>query len=187
MKDVYYNKERSGLMHTNGMGLVHAYYGQGAGKTSRVLGLAVRAAGAGLKVWFVQFMKSGNSSEARFLQNLPGITYRCPGKHPFVMSSGPRDQHFHHAQEALAAAYEAVEAQADVLICDEILNTLVFGILSVKQVLALVHRCRGEVELIMTGVDAPLEIKESADYVTEFVQRKHPYYAGQQARRGIEY
>jgi len=75
---IYYTKERSGLIKNIGLGLIHIYYGQGVGKTTRAIGLAIRAAGVGLKVNFIQFMKSGNSGEIIIFANIPNILYILP-------------------------------------------------------------------------------------------------------------
>jgi len=74
-----------------------------------------------------------------------------------------------------------------VLICDEILNTLIFHLLEQEQVEDLIQSCKGRIELVMTGANAPPSLIELADYVTEYKQIKHPYYKGARARRGIEY
>jgi len=95
--------------------------------------------------------------------------------------------HYKHASEALGYAIEAVEEGTQLLICDEILNTLIFGLLKEEQVRDLIEKCRGEIELVMTGANAPVGLIELADYVTEYKQVKHPYYAGAKARRGIEF
>jgi cob(I)alamin adenosyltransferase len=157
------------------------------GKTSRCIGLAVRASAAGARVVWVQFMKGADSGEAPVLSALPNVSYRCPGPHPFILAEGPRPIHHQHAEQALHFAHQAVGEGAEVLICDEILNTVIFEVLQEAQLLDLMDRCRGATELVMSGADAAAEICSRADYVTEFVQRKHPYYAGHQARRGIEY
>ncbi|KIX15883.1 cob(I)yrinic acid a,c-diamide adenosyltransferase [Dethiosulfatarculus sandiegensis] len=170
-----------------GTGLVHLCYGQGVGKTSRCVGLAVRAAGAGYKVHWVQFMKEGGSSETNSFALLPNISYQCPGKHPFISKSGPGPVHIEHARKALEMARDAVQAGCDVLILDEILNTLLFSILEPRHVLELISLCRGRCELVLSGADTPAEILEQADYATEFVMRKHPYNQGQDARKGIEF
>lgn len=149
--------------------------------------MAVRAAGEGLNVDFVQFMKSGNSSEVAVLQRIPNIRYLCPGKHPFIMSEGPAAVHYEHAATALGMALKAVEDERQVLICDEILDTLFFGVLHKSQLTELIRRCKEKTELIMTGRTAPDEILQSADYATEYLQIKHPYYNGVKARKGIEY
>lgn len=184
---IYYTKQRSGLIKSRGLGLCHIYYGQGVGKTTRAVGLAVRAAGVGLKVDFIQFMKSGTSGEILVFAQIPNIRYQCPGRHPFILSRGPEPIHYDHAAQSLHYALEAVADGSQVLICDEILNALIFGLLKPEEVKMLVRQCRGETELVMTGRKAPPEFVELADYVTELRQIKHPYYAGAKARRGIEY
>ncbi|MCP4686648.1 MAG: cob(I)yrinic acid a,c-diamide adenosyltransferase [Desulfobacterales bacterium] len=157
------------------------------GKTTRSIGLAVRAAAENINIEFIQFMKSGSSGEVGSLGNIPNIRYRCPGKHPFIMSRGPEAVHFKHAKTAYRFALEAIENGAQLLICDEILDTLVFDLLTKMQLLDLMNRCRGKVELVMTGMHAPLDLIKVADYATEFHQVKHPYYKGVRARKGIEY
>jgi cob(I)alamin adenosyltransferase len=170
-----------------GLGLIHLCYGQGAGKTSRAVGLAIRAAGRGLHVDFVQFMKSGDSGEVTIFDKLADIRYWCPGKHPFIMSQGPDPVHYKHAAKALEYAFAAVEKGTHLLICDEILDTVIFGVLEKDQILSLMERCKNKVELVMTGRDVTQEFVKHADYVTELVQIKHAYYAGARARKGIEY
>jgi cob(I)alamin adenosyltransferase len=157
------------------------------GKTTRAIGLAVRAAGEGLRVKFIQFMKSGDSGEISVFAAIPDIHYRCPGKHPFILTKGPEAVHYQHAAEALRYSQEAIDDGTQVLICDEILNTLIFHLLEEEQLADLVHRCKGKIELVMTGASAPPSLIELADYVTEYKQIKHPYYRGAKARRGIEF
>jgi cob(I)alamin adenosyltransferase len=183
----YYSRQEKKIRREEqGPGMIHVCYGRGPGKTTRAVGLAVRAAGAGLKVQFVQFMKSGDSSEVKVLGAIPGMNYYCPGPHPFITPRGPEAVHLEHAGKALAQAHEVIEKGADVLVCDEILNTLLFGVLPLESLMGLMERCRGKVELVMTGSDAPDDIIRAADYATEFIQKKHPYYEGVPARAGIE-
>jgi cob(I)alamin adenosyltransferase len=183
----YYPQEHSGYPKDTGFGLIHVYYGSGVGKTTRAVGLATRAAGEGLQVDFVQFMKSGNSGETAIFALVPNIRYWCPGEHPFILSSGPQAEHYDHANQALTYALAVAEKGTHLLICDEILDTLIFNILQKDQILELIAKCKGSVELVMTGRSAPAEILDQADYATEFVQIKHPYYSGSVARKGIEY
>jgi len=157
------------------------------GKTTRAVGLAVRAAGQGLRVDFVQFMKSGKSGEVNIFQSIPQVHYWCPGEHPFILSRGPRTIHYEHAAKSLQYAEEAAQKRAALLVCDEILDTVLFGLLQKKQLLDLAEVCKGKIELVMTGRNAFPELIEAADYVTEFVQKKHPYYTGAKARKGIEF
>jgi cob(I)alamin adenosyltransferase len=183
----FYPRERRGDVKPEKYGLIHVYFGEGVGKTTRAIGLAVRAAGEGLRVGVVQFMKSGKSGEVQLIRGLDNIVYYCPGRHPFILSKGPQSVHFNHARKGYEKAMEFQSQGVEILICDEILNTLLFKLLSLEQILHLMDLCKDKTELIMTGRNAPAEIIHRADYVTEFVQIKHPYYEGQRARRGIEY
>ena len=103
------------------------------------------------------------------------------------MTSGPRPMHHEHAAKALDFAFEAVERGTHLLICDEILDTIIFNVLQKEQILKLIKACKNKIELVMTGINAPAEIMEMADYITELVQVKHAYYSGARARKGIEY
>ena len=147
--------------------------------------MAIRAAGTGLKVDFVQFMKSGKSGEVAILEKIPNIHYRCPGEHPFIMSHGPKPLHYEHAEKALEYAFEAIRRGTNLLICDEILDTLIFELLRKNQPLELIERCKGKVELVMTGMSAPMEFIELADYATEFIQIKHAYTWVLKHERGL--
>jgi cob(I)alamin adenosyltransferase len=147
----------------------------------------MRAAGCGLQVDIVQFMKSGTSAEVVIYKQIPNIQYWCPGKHPFIMTRGPKPVHHEHAAKALDFAFEAIERGTNILICDEILDTIIFNVLQKEQLLELIKKCKNKIELVMTGINAPAEILEMADYVTELVQVKHAYYSGARARKGIEY
>lgn len=184
---VYYPGQRLGFLESRHLGCFHVYYGAGVGKTTRAVGLAIRAAGHDLRVAFVQFMKAGTSGEQGIFAQLPQIRYFCPGPHPFIMPRGPERIHFQHAEIALGDALEASAGAFQLLICDEILNTLIFNLLSRNQLLTLIDRCRNRVELVFTGRSAPREILEQADYATEMIQVLHPYYRGARARRGVEY
>jgi cob(I)alamin adenosyltransferase len=132
-------------------------------------------------------MKSGDSGEVALLKQIPQIRYYCPGEHPYIMSHGPEAIHREHAAKALNFALGANERGTQVLICDEILDTIIFDILTTNQILDLMKMCKGKVELVLTGRYAPWEIMGMSDYVTEFVQIKHAYYEGSKARKGIEY
>jgi cob(I)alamin adenosyltransferase len=172
----------------SGPGLVHVIYGQGVGKTSRCVGLAVRAAGAGMKVAWVQFMKEGDSSEINTFKQIGNISFYCPDmKHPWLTEKGAEDVHFQHAQQALRLAHKALEDGAQILICDEILNAHYFGVIKLEEIAALVEACRGKTELLLSGASTSGEVLELADYATELKQIKHPYYQGQTARLGIEF
>ena len=187
-KNIFYTKTRSGLIKDGSLGCLHLYYGQGVGKTTRTVGLAIRAAGKNLQVAFIQFMKSDVSGEVAILKQIPNIRYRCPGKHPFIMSDGPRTVHYEHANKAFDYALEAVAVGSQLIVCDEMLDTVIFEIFEQAKLLELIAKCKTDnIELVLTGRIASPELVREADYVTEFVQIKHPYYNGAKSREGIEY
>ena len=132
-------------------------------------------------------MKSGNSGETEIFKKIPNINYFCPGKHPFILSKGPELVHYEHAEAALAFSLEAIKRGTHLLICDEMLDTILFKLLEKEQLIELMEACRSKVELVMTGRNVPPELMKMADYATEFVQRKHPYYRGAKARKGVEF
>jgi cob(I)alamin adenosyltransferase len=140
-----------------------------------------------MSVVFVQFMKSGRSGETAVFKKLSNVRYYCPGDHPFIMSKGPQSVHFDHARKALEYALEATESETQIIICDEILDTVLFKTLKKEQILCLMEKCKGRIELVMTGREAPPEVIASADYATQLIQVKHPYYTGVRARKGIEF
>ncbi len=111
-----------------------------------------------------------------------------PGKHPFIMSGGPHAVHYEHANQASDYALDAVANGSQLIICDEMLDTVIFKILEQDKLLELIAKCKTDsIELVMTGRFASPELVREADYVTEFVQIKHPYYSGAKSREGIEY
>ncbi|MFC1867419.1 cob(I)yrinic acid a,c-diamide adenosyltransferase [Thermodesulfobacteriota bacterium] len=168
-------------------GYIHILYGDGVGKTSTATGMALRATGIGLNVYYIQFMKSGDSSELNILKKIPGFHYRCPGRHTLILDGKPEKKHFDHAKKALEYAQEAVNGDAEFLVCDEILNTVSFNILQKEDIMDLIFLCRGKIELVITGRECPDEIFKAGDYVNQFIKKKHPYDSGIKARRGIEY
>ncbi len=187
-KAIFYTKTRSGIINNGNLGRIHLYYGQGVGKTTRTVGLAVRAAGRNLQVAFIQFMKSGASGEVAILKQIPNIRYQCPGKHPFIMSGGPQAVHYEHAEKAFGYALAAIANDSQLIVCDEMLDTVIFEILDHAKLLELIAKCKTDnIELVMTGRFASPELAREADCITEFVQIKHPYYSGAKSREGIEY
>jgi cob(I)alamin adenosyltransferase len=136
---------------------------------------------------FVQFLKSGRSSEVAIFKNIENIRYYCPGEHPFIMGKSPQPIHYQHAQKAYKRVLNAVKNGSQLLVCDEILDTIIFNLLKVEQLIDLAKQCKNNVELVMTGRHVPPDILEMADYATEMVDVKHPYYEGTRARKGIEY
>jgi cob(I)alamin adenosyltransferase len=171
-------------------GLVQVYTGDGKGKTTAALGLALRAAGHGLRAAIFCFMKTDGMygeilGRARFE---PEITIRAVGRETFVDRENPAPEDVRAAQEGIAQARQAVlGGEYDLVVLDEINVVLDFGLLPVDDVLALCADRPKHVEIVLTGRSAPAAVTAAADLVTEMAERKHYYPAGVYARRGIDY
>ena len=171
------------------MGLIHIYCGDGKGKTTASVGLAVRMAGAGKQVVFTQFFKNGNSSEVKMLKQCEGIrTMHCktvPGRFS-QMDEAARAQ----AKADYSALLEAVLCEAkhaDLLVLDEVISACNNETLSEQRVAEFLRTKPEELEVVLTGRDPSDRLLELADYVTEMKKRKHPYDKGIKARHGVEF
>jgi len=176
-------------------GLIHVYTGDGKGKTTAALGLALRAAGHGLRTYIGQFMKGreyGELAAPRLLGNdgagRPLLTIEQYGKPTFLRAEEVEEKDIHQAREGLGRAEAAMhEGSYDLVVLDEVNVALHFGLLTVQEVVDTIERKPPSVELILTGRRAPEAILERADYVTVMQELKHPYERGVQARIGIEF
>ena len=170
-------------------GLVQVYTGDGKGKTTAAFGLALRAIGRGLRVYVIQFIKGGfDYGELYVVDKLPNLKLKAFGRGRFVTEKPPSDEDIKLAEEAFQLAKEVVEGgEYDMVILDEINVALNLKLVSVEKVLRLIKNKPKHVELILTGRDAPKEVIEAADLVTEMREVKHPFNKGYQARKGIEY
>jgi cob(I)alamin adenosyltransferase len=170
-------------------GLVEVYTGNGKGKTSAAFGLALRAVGRGLKVFMIQFIKGGfDYGELYVVDKLLNLTLKAFGQGKFVTEKPPGKEDIALAGQALALAEETIKGgRYDVVILDEVNVALSLKLISLEKVLRLIKEKPKHVELVLTGRDAPEEIIEAADLVTEMREIKHPYKKGLPARKGIEY
>jgi len=169
-----------------GTGLVQVYTGDGKGKTTAALGLALRAAGWGLRVYICQFMKGQDYGELHSLPLLSAfITCEQFGRVAFIRQATPEDIKL--ARQGLAAAERALAGnQYNIVILDEIDTALHFKLLAITDVLHLIDNKPADTELVLNGRRAPQELLERADLVTEMREVKHPYQHGIGARKGIE-
>ncbi|MCL5264605.1 MAG: cob(I)yrinic acid a,c-diamide adenosyltransferase [Chloroflexi bacterium] len=169
------------------VGLVQVYTGDGKGKTTAALGLAMRAAGSGLRVGILQFMKGNRKcGEHLFSETWGMFDIICPNMRSCFRQS--REQREAQAGDALALAGELLRSgEYDVVILDEIITATSGGLIAVENVLALIKDKPLNVELVLTGRGAASEIVQTADLVTQMIPLKHPYDRGITARRGIEY
>jgi cob(I)alamin adenosyltransferase len=169
--------------------LVQVYTGNGKGKTSAAFGAALRAVGRGLKVYVIQFIKGGfDYGELHIVDRLPNLKLAAFGRGRFIMESPPAQEDVKLAREAFELAKKVVaEGEYDVVILDEINVAVSLKMVDVKEVIDLVKNKPKHVELILTGRNAPIQITELADLVTEMKEIKHPYSQGVPPRKGIEY
>jgi cob(I)alamin adenosyltransferase len=176
-------------------GLVQVYTGTGKGKTTAALGLALRAIGQGLKVCFIQFMKSSDFKTGemvaaeRLAPDLKIIQFgKCQVWGEFKPKECVTLDMKKAAHKTLDFAKKTVqEGHYNIVVLDEINMALKVGLLNLDEVLEFLKTKPKEVELILTGREAPDEIISLADLVTEMTEVKHPYKAGIKARRGIDY
>ncbi len=168
-------------------GHIQVYTGNGKGKTTAALGLAVRAAGAGLRVYIAQFVKGMKYSEHETLSKLSdSITVKQYGRRCFVFED-PEEKDIQAAQEGLKELKRIMGAgKYQVIILDEANIATHFNLLSVEDLLDFMRAKPEDVELVITGRMADPRIIEEADLVTEMKEIKHYYHKGIQARNGIE-
>lgn len=190
-------------------GYVQVYTGDGKGKTTAAIGLAIRALGAGKRVLFLQFMKQATYSEHRILEGLsprlrvialgkpyfvaradqlpPGAAAAC-GDNLIVFPPGqPPADYVELMREGLRLAREALTTRDyDLIVLDELNVALHLGLVDLQEVLALLAARNSTVEVVITGRGAPEELIREADLVTEMRDVKHYFRQGVPARRGIE-
>ena len=170
-------------------GLVEVFTGSGKGKTSAALGVVMRAAGHGLRVHIVYFMKGEYPyGEQPVLEALPGVSFCRYGFTTFCDRNNIREEEREQARSALAAAREAMlSGKYDVIVLDEVNVASSWGLVPVDDVVSLVRERPDNVELILTGRGADARIVELADLVTEMVKVKHPYDKGILSRKGLDF
>jgi cob(I)alamin adenosyltransferase len=173
-------------------GLVVVYTGDGKGKTTAAMGLALRAAGYGKKVLVIQFVKTWFTGEKGGFEHLPNVEFIQAGKgfYKILGDNLPADEHVEAAEEALALASAKISSnEYDVVVLDEIIGSVVGGLIPVEQVLALVDGKPEQLDLVLTGhkgFELP-ELLERADLITEMKKVKHPYDSGILAKKTIDY
>lgn len=169
-------------------GYIHVYTGNGKGKTTAALGLALRAVGAGKKVFFAQFVKGKPYSEIETIhQYLPDITIRQYGLGCFIVDS-PTEKDIEAARHGLEEISKIIkDGKYDVIVLDEAAIALFYDLFPVSELTGILKTKKKETEIVITGRYAPKELIEIADLVTEMKEIKHYYTKGVEARKGIEY
>ena len=170
-------------------GLVEVFTGDGKGKTSAALGMALRALGHGLRVHIVFFMKGDFPyGEQKTLSELTNVTFDRFGFQDFVDPANVKPEEKEEARKALEAARKAVlSLKYDVVVLDEVNVAAAWKLIDVADVMKLIHDKPEKVELILTGRYANSKLIELADLVTDMVKVKHPYDKGVLSRKGIDY
>lgn len=179
--------------------MIEIYCGDGKGKTTAAVGLALRAAGNEIPVLFFQFMKDGSSGEMGMLKKLEGVSVYYP-----QTFYGFADTMNEQQKEEMRGQYQALLAMAKVkvqqtvqggsrqiqtdllVILDEVIHACNKNLLDEKELLKLIEECPANIELVLTGRNPSSELLRTADYITEMKKRRHPFDKGIPARKGIE-
>lgn len=169
--------------------MIQIYTGNGKGKTTAALGLALRAIGHNKKVIMIQFMKGkinyGELKSAKYLKN---FTIEQFGRPDFVDRDNPAEIDKKFAMEGFERAKQVIKSKKfDIVILDELNVAVDYGLIPVKTVLELFKKIPRKIELIITGRYMPEQFKEYADLISEVCEVKHYFHKGVKARKGIEY
>ena len=173
-------------------GLVIVYTGNGKGKTTAALGLALRAIGYGHKVCMLQFIKGswhyGEMDSSKKLE--PNFELIAIGKGfvGILDDNSPREEHEKYAAEALRICREKIFSEKyNVVILDEVNYAINLGLINVEEIIKIIKEKPSSLDLVLTGRDAKEEIIELADLVTEMKEIKHPFKSGIKAKEGIDF
>ena len=169
--------------------MIHLYCGDGKGKTTAAMGLALRMAGRGKPVVIVQFLKGADSGERYALSLLPKVTLLPAPEHikfPFQLTPEERAAEQRRSLRLIAQARTAAgEIPDGLLVLDEVCAAVNTGLLPLEEVLSCLEAAACEV--VLTGRDPAPELLARADYVTEMKKLRHPYDRGTAARQGVEW
>ncbi len=169
-------------------GFVHVYNGNGKGKTTAAFGLALRAEGAGMKVFIGQFVKGKPYNEnLAIARSLKDITIKQYGLDCFIVNS-PTKADIKAAEQGFEEMRKIIQnGKHDLVIMDEVNIALYYNLIDTDELIKVIQNKPDHIELVLTGRYAPAEIIEVADLVTEMKEVKHYYQQGIEARKGIEY
>lgn len=169
-------------------GLLQVYTGDGKGKTTAAIGAGIRAIGAGYKVCMIQFMKGRKYHELNTLESLAAFSVEQYGRDEFVDFHHPAPEDIQLAQQGWMASKQYMKSrQFDVIILDEILTAIYFGLLDEKEIISSIQSRPKSVELILTGRQDSTQMKHQADIVTEMKNVKHCYQKGITNRKGFDW
>ena len=173
-------------------GLVIVYTGNGKGKTTAALGMALRAIGYDHKVCMLQFIKGswhyGEMDSSKKLE--PNFELIAVGKGfvGILDDNSPREEHEKYAAEAVRICREKIFSEKyDVIILDEVNYAITLGLIDVQEIIKIIKEKPSELDLVLTGRNVKEEIVELADLVTEMKEIKHPFKSGIKAKKGIDF
>jgi len=167
-------------------GMVHVYTGNGKGKTTAALGLALRAVGAGKKVFIAQFVKGMKYSELNSLEEIEKITVKQYGLDCFIVNE-PKEKDIKAAEKGLKESADVLKgSEYDIVILDEANIAVYFQLFTVEELIEIIEARNIDIEVVVTGRYADKKLIEFADLVTEMRNVKHYYNLGIEARVGIE-
>ena len=191
--------------------MIQIYHGDGKGKTTAAVGLAVRAVGSGLPVLFVQFLKDDTSGEIAMLQRLGVETLHAPQMYGFVSRmceeelaktrayfadmlsqvemwiAKQKKQHDDVRKENTVEAGGCLVVGEAVVVLDEVLHAVKYGLLDESTLMEVLESNQAQIEFVLSGRNPSDKLLALADYVTEMKKEKHPYEQGISARKGIEF
>ncbi len=169
-------------------GYIHVYTGNGKGKTTAAIGLAIRAIGAGKKVFFAQFVKGMAYSEVKALKNFaPNIIVKQYGLNCFIYNA-PTQADINAAKKGLFEVTQIILSEKyDVVVLDEANIAIYYQLFSITELIDLLKKKPKQTEIIITGRYACQKLIDFADLVSEMKEIKHYYTKGIEARKGIEY
>lgn len=170
-------------------GKIHIYYGDGKGKTTAAMGLALRALGRGMLVAGIQFLKNGDSGEILALRNFERASFHSPNIRKFLFEMNQRE--LEQTTSSQLQLFDRVTSQPNfalnnVFVLDEVLGAIEMNTFPLQKLLDFLKTRPRHMEVIITGRVAPETLLEVADYVTMMCAKKHPYSQGVSARMGIE-
>ena len=171
-------------------GMIHIYCGDGKGKTTAATGLAIRAAGAGKNVLFIQFSKSGDSSEIKILETIPHVTICTTLNHHGLLQDLSETEHSNAClgyTQLLHDVCSKATDKIDLLVLDEVISACNYKVIDETCLITFLKAKPSSLEVVLTGREPSKELLELADYITEMKKVRHPYDAGTNARKGIEF
>ena len=169
--------------------MIHAYIGDGKGKTTAACGLAVRYAGSGKKVEMLQFLKDGSSCENKCFETLNIRVTPCQKTKGFFWTMTDDEKKSLEKESCCGLEYAKtlLEGDCDMVVLDEILGTVENGLIDIGTLRAILQKYGKGKEIVLTGRKLPEELTEMCDYISEIKKIKHPFDKGMGATKGIEF